>query len=165
LLSKINQNSQNQIIEILFSQLYQIRPNNNSIELSLTTMSGLVPLNTSHKRASEADQHLVQERKQRLCTEKSQSIDAMALIQGYSDEDEMSDEEEQDVQMQKQGVDMKEKAKGSDEEGGVSYSEYRKELMKTDLTPHWVHPNIKLHQYDAVGNAEAVDEGVNKGES
>ena len=91
----------------------------------------------------------------------------MALIQGYSDE--MSDEEEQDVHMQKQGIDMKEKAKGgdedSDEEGGVSYSEYRKELITTDLTPHRVHPNIKIHQYDVVGNAEAVDEGVNKGES
>ena len=140
MLSKINQNSQNQIIEIFFSQLYQIRPNNNSIELSLTTMSGLVPLNTSHKRASEADQHLVQERKQRLCTEKSQSIDAMALIQGYSDEDEMSDE-------------VQEKAKGSDEEsdeeGGVSYSEFRKELIKTDLTPH----------HDVMGNAKAGDEG------
>ena len=58
----------------------------------------------------------------------------------YSDEDEMSDEEEQDVHMQKQGIDMKEKAKGSDEdsdeEGGVSYSEHRKELITTDLTSH-----------------------------
>ena len=90
-------------------------------------MSGLVPFDTSHKRASEADQHLVQERSQRICTEKSQGINAMALIQGYSDEDEMSDE-------------VQEKAKGSDEEsdeeGGVSYSEHRKELTKTDLTPH-----------------------------
>jgi hypothetical protein len=87
-------------------------------------MSGIVLFDTSNKRLSEADQHLVHRRNQRLCKEKNQkSINAMVLIQGYSDEDEMSDVEEQ------------EKAKGSDEqsdeEGGVSYSVYRKELIKT----------------------------------
>jgi len=103
-------------------------------------MSGLVPFDTSHKRASEADQHLVQERSQRICTEKSQGITAMALIQGYRDEDEMSDEVQEKA---------KDSDEDSDEEGGVSYSEFRKELTKTDLTPH----------HDVVGNAKAGDEG------